>query len=265
MSIVVDEELFEDNLNDDESVGDFSVDEETSDEVSDELEEAIENDVPEKFQGKELNDVVNSYKELEKELGRKNNEVGELRKLTDDFLKQQLEPTTEKENQIDLDEFLENPSESVTKAVDNNPRIAALEEQLKQAQIAESQKGFQDKHPDWQTTLQSDGFQSWIKGSAVRQRMFEQANSQYDFQVADELWSLYGELKGAATEQAEKTASVKRKKALKNTSGERGSTGEVSKKVYRRSDLIRLKIEDPNRYSEMSDEIMLAYTEGRVR
>jgi hypothetical protein len=35
--------------------------------------------------------------------------------------------------------------------------------------------------------------------------------------------------------------------------------------VYRRADLIRLKMQDPNRYDALSDEIMQAYQEGRVR
>jgi hypothetical protein len=32
-----------------------------------------------------------------------------------------------------------------------------------------------------------------------------------------------------------------------------------------RADLIRLKMQDPNRYDALSDEIMQAYQEGRVR
>ena len=46
--------------------------------------------IPEKFKGKSYEDVVESYTQLERELGRKNNEVGELRHLADDFIRQQL-------------------------------------------------------------------------------------------------------------------------------------------------------------------------------
>jgi hypothetical protein len=46
-----------------------------------------------------------------------------------------------------------------------------------------------------------------------------------------------------------------------NTAG----TGETSKKVYRRADLIRLRLENPDRYDALSDEIMKAYSEGRVK
>ena len=42
-------------------------------------------------------------------------------------------------------------------------------------------------------------------------------------------------------------------------------TGESGKRVYRRADLIRLKMQDPARYDALSDEIMAAYAEGRVK
>jgi hypothetical protein len=44
-----------------------------------------------------------------------------------------------------------------------------------------------------------------------------------------------------------------------------GGAGESSRKVYRRADLIKLRMTDPDRYEQMSDEIMAAYAEGRVK
>jgi hypothetical protein len=44
-----------------------------------------------------------------------------------------------------------------------------------------------------------------------------------------------------------------------------GGAGETSRKVYRRADLIKLRMTDPDRYMQMSDEIMQAYSEGRVK
>lgn len=233
----------------------------------DTLEAEIKDEIPEKFKGKEVADVVASYLELEKTLGHKNNEVGELRKLTDEILQQQLkEPTqNEPETSIDLDDLLENPNDVVTKAIDNNPTIAKLQEQMQQALIAEKRKGFEGKHTDWNDVLESGDFQSWVTSSPVRQQMFTSANQSYDYAVLDEVFSLYKDVRGVAKEKAETTASTKRKKALNDTSVEKGSTGEVTKKVYRRADLIRLKQTNPNRYSEMADEIYLAYQEGRVK
>ena len=262
MSIVVDQ--LENELEDDETA--VNLNEETSNDASDDLEADInpEFEIPDKFKDKSMEDVVKSYMEAEKELGRKNNEVGELRKLTDDFLKQKIEPTVTKEPNIDLDDLLEDPNKVITKAMDDNPRIAALEKQLQDALVEKEREGFESKHTDWQDTLNSTDFQSWIQKSAVRQRMFDQANK-YDYAMADELFTTYGELRGASKEVAETKAATKRKKALQNTSVERGSTGEVTKKIYKRADLIRLQMTDPSRYRDMDEEIMLAYQEGRVR
>jgi hypothetical protein len=44
-----------------------------------------------------------------------------------------------------------------------------------------------------------------------------------------------------------------------------GGTGESSKRVYRRADLIRLKMTEPDRYDALSEEIIKAYQEGRVK
>ena len=58
-----------------------------------------------------------------------------------------------------------------------------------------------------------------------------------------------------------------RKSAVKsaNTGNARG-TGEGSrKKVYRRADIIKLMRTDPERYQSLSDELLKAYAEGRVR
>jgi hypothetical protein len=52
---------------------------------------------------------------------------------------------------------------------------------------------------------------------------------------------------------------------MKAAAVDTGGTGESGKKIYRRADLIRLKMTDPNRYDALSDEIMAAYQEGRVK
>ena len=58
-----------------------------------------------------------------------------------------------------------------------------------------------------------------------------------------------------------------RKSAIKsaNTGNARGTAEGSRKKVYRRADIIKLMRTDPERYQSLSDEIMKAYQEGRVR
>ena len=50
-----------------------------------------------------------------------------------------------------------------------------------------------------------------------------------------------------------------------NTGNARGSAEGSRKKVYRRADIIKLIKTDPERYQSLSDEILKAYAEGRVK
>lgn len=272
MSIVVNEKQFQDDLEGDDVLTDLSqeslevtpVEADVSNDL-DALENEVTNTIPDKFKDKSAEDIAKAYTELEKEFGRKNNEVGELRKLTDDFLKSQLDEPTKESNKIDLDDLLENPNDVITKSIDDNPRIAALEKELQEAKIEKQRSYFDERHPDANELLSSTDFQNWVTGSPVRHNLFAQANTNFDYQTLDEVFNLYGELRGASKEKAEKKAATKRKEELRDVSVDKGSTGEVTKKIYRRADLIRLKQTNPSRYSDMNDEIVLAYQERRVR
>ena len=117
-----------------------------------------------------------------------------------------------------------------------------------------------------QTILSDPKFAEWIKASKIRTQLFVAADQQYDADSADELFSLWKERKTVAqqTAQVEKQA---RKQTLKaaNTGNARGTSTGTRKKTYRRSDIIKLMKTDPERYQALSDEILQAYAEGRVK
>ena len=91
--------------------------------------------------------------------------------------------------------------------------------------------------------------------------MFQRAHSNYEFDVADELFTMYKDASGIKKEESAKNTSKK----LKQAAVETGSTNTVKRKVYRRADLINLRMTDPKKYEAMEDDIMRAYTEGRVK
>jgi hypothetical protein len=66
---------------------------------------------------------------------------------------------------------------------------------------------------------------------------------------------------------AETAEKISRKNAVKaaSTGSTKGSGETASKKVYRRADIIELMRTNPDRYHQLSDEIMKAYSEGRVK
>jgi hypothetical protein len=245
--------------------------EEIQQEASAEVEQPPEPEttLPEKYQGKSLEEVVQMHQEAEKLLGRQSSEVGELRKVVDDYIASQTpEPAPQHQHvepEDDID-FFTNPQGAVNRAIENHPKIKEAQEYSMQYKQQASLATLQAKHPDMQTILNDPKFAEWIKASKIRTQLFVAADQQYDADSADELFTLWKERKTVAqqTAQVEKQA---RKQTLKaaNTGNARG-TGEGSrKKTYRRSDIIKLMKTDPERYQALSNEILQAYAEGRVK
>ena len=226
-----------------------------------------EDDIPEKYQGKSTAEIVRMHQEAEKLLGRQSSEVGELRSVVDNYIQTQLDTTQqatqEPEEEID---FFSDPDKAVEKAIKNHPSIKAAEQQTQQYKQQTAQAHLQQRHPDMQEILQDGKFVDWIKGSKIRTQLFAQADTQYDYEAADELFTNWKERQQIVTQTAanEKT---ERKQAVKkaSTGNAKGSGEAATRKIYRRSDIIKLMKDDPDRYMSLSDEIMQAYQEGRVR
>jgi hypothetical protein len=227
-----------------------------------------ESSLPEKYQGKSLEDVVQMHQEAEKLLGRQSSEVGELRKVVDDYISQSITTTAPQqyvEPEDDIDYFTD-PQAAVNRAIENHPKIREAEQYTAEYKKQSSLAALQSRHPDMQDILSDNSFAEWIKASKIRTQLFVQADQQYDADAADELFTLWKDRKTVAQQTAnvEKQA---RKQSLKaaNTGNARGSAEGSRKKVYRRADIIKLMRTDPDRYQALSDEIMAAYAEGRVK
>ena len=224
--------------------------------------------LPEKYQGKSLEEVVQMHQEAEKLLGRQSSEVGELRKVVDDYISTQTQQAPQQqyvEPEDDIDYFTD-PQAAVNRAIENHPKIREAQQYTEQYKKQSSLATLQAKHPDMQEILSDPKFAEWIKASKIRTQLFVAADQQYDADAADELFTLWKERKTVAQQTAnvEKQA---RKQTLKaaNTGNARGSSEGTRKKVYRRADIIKLMKTDPERYQSLSEEIFKAYAEGRVK
>jgi hypothetical protein len=114
--------------------------------------------------------------------------------------------------------------------------------------------------------LDDPKFADWIKSSKIRTQLFVRADQEYDADAADELFSLWKERR-SVTQQTAQVERQARKQQLKaaSTGNARGTAEGTRKKVYRRADLIKLMKTDPERYQALSEDILTAYAEGRVR
>lgn len=237
---------------------------------SEQVEQQPESNIPEKYRGKSIEDIIRMHQESEKLIGRQAQEVGESRRLLDEIIKQQLNPkkdTQQPDDSQDI-EWFEDPKKAVNKAVENNPTLKELKEFQAQQVALQAAQTLQAKYPNFQEIVETSDFQDWVRGSRVRVELFAKANN-YDVDSAIELLDTFTAIKGVKNKQAEevlkKTDDEQREKALKSAAIQKGGSGESGKPIYRRADIIDLRRRDPDRYMAMQDEILLAYAEKRVK
>ena len=230
---------------------DLPPEEENAEDLTNEVEE-IQQDVeqpqeqptiPEKYQSKSLEEVVQMHQEAEKLLGRQSSEVGELRKVVDDYITsqpQQTAPQQYVEPEEDIDYFTD-PQAAVNRAIENHPKIKEAQAYSTQYRKQTSLATLQSKHPDMQDILKDEKFADWIKASKIRTQLFVEADQQFNSEAADELFSLWKERKTVAQQTAvvEKQARKQQLKAA-NTGSAQGSAEGTRRKIYRRADIIKL-------------------------
>lgn len=230
-------------------------------------------ELPSKYKGKSLAEIVKMHQEAEKLIGRQAQEVGEVRKLADELLKRQLNTpkeevkTATKEDEID---FFADPDTAVSKKIEKHPAILEAKQQALALKQMQTLNRLQQEFPDFQATVNDPEFAEWVKASPVRLQLYAQADAQGDYNSAAELLGTWNYVKpktkvepAPAEQEVKKQQRAAVKQATVDVGGPTGSA--PSAKVYRRTDLIRLQLEDPDRYIQLQPEIMAAYAEGRVK
>lgn len=233
-----------------------------------EVEETAE-EIPEKYQNKSVTELVRMHQEAEKVIGKQGSEVGDLRGMVDQYIKEQLVTQAPQEQAVQTQEedvdWFSDPDAALEQRMARNPTIKKMEAQAARSAQEANRVSLEHKHPDYKEIMQDGEFANWIKGSKTRTRLFIEADQSYNADSADELFSTWKERKqlAAATVNADKAT---RKEELRQaaTGGARGSDSPTAKKKYRRNDIINLMTNDPERYKQLAPEILLAYKEKRV-
>jgi len=230
-----------------------------------------EYEIPDKYTGKSMQEVIEMHQNVEKVMSKQSNEVGEQRKLIQSLIDAQNtatntappeEPVTQEDN------FFTDPVKAVNQAIENHPDvIKAREERVGNVQT-HNLAALDKAYPDWQETVQDSSFQKFIGDSPTRVEMFRMADTEYRSDLAIELFDWYTQTAmSEKTQEAKAEEKTKIQTDMKKTSSETRSSGDSvgGKKIYRRADLINLQVSDPNRYASLADEIHSAYAEGRVK
>lgn len=240
--------------------------------------------IPEKYREKRIEDIIEMHRNAESALGRTNNELGQYKKLTDELLslKRQDDLLKSGANEADIEDalpelsstdLLDNPTAAVAKVLD--ARLTANERKAERKRLADAaaaaEKQFADAHPDAAEITATPEFRDWVSASALRLRAAREAY-EGDYEAGAELLTEFKSSNSPTKvndepEKKEVSNIEKARKAATVSAGASQSNDAPKGKIYRRLDLIRLKIEDPEAYGDPSfqQEIMRAYNEGRVK
>ena len=228
------------------------------------VEETIE-DTPEKYRGKSAKEVIEMHQAAEKLIGKQGSEVGELRRVVDDFIQTQTSKESQTtETEVAPEDFYENPAQNVKREIDNHPAIKEAKQAALEMKRSSTLTRLNAEYPELESTVQDPAFAEWIKSSKVRSELYNRAEVHFDYDAAKELLGNWTDKQERIT-KVEKSSKIDKDNQLKVASvGSEGNNEPVSKKKYRRSDIIKLMQTDPDKYDALSDEIMAAYQEGRV-
>lgn len=238
-------------------------------------------DLPEKYRGKSIRDVIEMHRNAEAELGRKGNELGQYKSLTDRLLDLKrhedlakggaTEAAVEEDvlPEISATELLDNPTQSVSKLWEAKEKSAEKRRQREEAEARkkELEAEFASKHPDAGEIAQDAKFIEWVKSDPARTYMVMTA-ANGDLYAGDLILQEWKSRQSSSEEPPKMKPPIEEaRRASTERTGQSHTPDAPSGKTYRRLDLIRLKLSDPEAYGDESfqREIMRAYAEGRVK
>lgn len=233
-----------------------------------------------KFKGKTPEEIAAAYAELEQRFGSQGAEIGELRKFTDSLIRSDLErrkqpeapSKTEPQNTDDDALFFTDPKTAIKKALEESDLIKELRQHRTETQQERARRVTLEKHPEADTLVADQDFQSWVKSSKVRSNLFVAACN-FDADAADELFSTYKELRSVKSATPKEDAAKPdttlvdaQKKAAGAAVGTASSAqGDSAKPIYSRRKIMDLMVRNPAEYEARSDEFLAAYADGRVK
>jgi hypothetical protein len=230
-----------------------------------------EDEIPEKYRGKSTAEIVRMHAEAEKLLGKQGQELGELRRAADEYIKRTLkgdnpQPNNPEEKVEEVD-FFADPQKAVKTMIERDPRIKNAAEAAEQFRRETALRTLMQKHPDALEVAQSEDFQKWVGESRTRVKLYAQADQQFDYDAAEELIGTFKLVKGTAPSKAAEPVKANKNdgKVVPRPVSGGDSAPPSAAKIYRRADIIKLRQTDPKRYFDMAEEIELAYREHRVK
>ena len=232
-------------------------------------------EVPDKYKGKSLDDLINMHVNAEKLIARQGNDLGQLRRTLDaqtsvlDRVIAPVQQTEKKPLEVTPEKLLNDPLNTVNDVVGAHPAVQANQQRLNQMEMQVRETQFSQAHKSYKDDVQNPEFQDWVMKSPVRQKLLVSLHN-YNFDAGHELWELWDEHRTAKTAaEAARTARVGAASTVRAGAGEpsakpilsRTKLAELQMRAMSGDAVAKQKWEDPS-FQAMRLE---AYSEGRIR
>lgn len=240
-------------------------------------------DVPEKYKGKSVKDIISMHENAERELGRSRNEIGTQRRLLDEVLG--LRRATAQSSPpapvvpVSTQQLIENPEETITQVATRvaDQRVGQQGERLAHLESLVQTDNLRKKHGSYEDVLMSPDFQDWARKSPYRIGLITKA-AQGSFEASDEVLSLYSEITEArkpatattTTQTKDPNLDAARAAATVKSGGSGVNrvvdTSGQGKQRFSRKVLAQMYTNEPHRYAELADSGVLeqAYADKRI-
>jgi Arc/MetJ family transcription regulator len=235
-------------------------------------------EIPEKYRGKSLEDVIEMHRNAERRIGALSNELGTMRGIVTDLsriTRQPTEPKTSVEDDVDLtgDELIADPVKAIRKVVKRDIERTELDrrEAELQTQVQLETTRLLNDFGDIAAITQTEEFQEFATRTASRREDFHTAaygEGMAQVRAARRLLEDYTDYKELVSKQnerqEERNTSVKAARQASTEGG--GNAGRVtSKPVYKESEVLQVIEKEPEKWRSPSyqAEIIKAIKEGR--
>ena len=222
-----------------------------------------------RFVGKSVDDVIDMYRNLESHSGRLASDLGNVRRTVDELIadkrQRDLGNNTPRKPDMKVEpaDLFQNPQETLSEFVaqEADRRTKPLVDKVAQLEQALAGLTFTGRHPDYNEVTSNQEFKDWAGKTPLR-TMTAQRAGQGDVGAAD---ALLTEWKAQKPIEASRDRVVAAEKiGFESGRASSDNAGKTAGKTYRRSDLIKLNMTQPDKYEELGDAITRAYAEGRV-
>jgi hypothetical protein len=229
-----------------------------------------------RFAGKNADDIVEMYLNLEKHSGKLANELGQTQRAVQELIIDKRARDLNANGvrtpaKVDAAELLQHPTEALDPFIEERVTRAVqpLQQQLQRMEAMLGQSVFNNHHGDAASVMETPEFAAWVRETPLRRSIASLA-SQGNTQAADELLSEYKATKAAehANSQSDdntRLTAASRVSLEQSRTGTEGGSGAKPGKTYTRGQMRALMQSRAYESDEsLREEVQKAYIQGRV-